>query len=672
MAGKKIFISLALVTANCLGLFSQEPDSTSFSMNSRLSFYSGEKTGSMLIHVPPVLSGSNISIDLVAGDKTVAVWKGIPGRKLLEIPFAIDLQPGTWQLKANIRSGWGKSYVARSFLSVLLPKSNEVRIDRLTGGLIVNRRQFFPFGFYCYSPVDPELPGEEAVRGFNMISPYQKIEPGSFQERKAYMDRCAMLGMKIHYNLLSVSGGGGVSSRIDGISEERQTELLINEIKAFMDHPALLAWYIADEPNGSDVPPAKLEKIYRLIKSIDPWHPVSIVLMTPFRDGRKYAGAMDIVMADPYPVPDYPVTKAGDAADRLRKDFEGEKPVWIVPQAFGGGELWIREPTIQEIRSMTYQAIVSGARGIQYFVRQGPNAFPKSVPMWNECGRIAQEISYLTPWLLSDEPAAASRSGNSNIRLLSAVHDGELMVMAVNTINQPLRFSVQIGCPATSTANVLFENRQVKISSGVFEDLIPALGSQVYLIGKGSEKAQATFRGNMMRDPGFEDASSPSVPASCYAWNEGDKGATFFLDPREHFEGKNSLRIITPATNAGPRMKFFPVRIIAGRTYGISVMAKSDSTVQHPDSCKNCSPCFELGIAGLSRKRFMPGNEWQEFVTFVTIPDDVESPKINVVLRVPCEGVVWFDMLQVFVAEDIGRSVDPGLTDSNSIKGIND
>ena len=27
------------------------------------------------------------------------------------------------------------------------------------------------------------------------------------------------LGMKVHYNLLSVSGGGGVSSKIEGLSE---------------------------------------------------------------------------------------------------------------------------------------------------------------------------------------------------------------------------------------------------------------------------------------------------------------------------------------------------------------------------------------------------------------------------------------------------------------------
>ena len=662
MSKRIILFSLILWYTIGLNLFGQYIDSLSFSMNSRLSFYSWEKEGVMIVHIPISLQHINLRITLNIDDKEVTEWRGTPKRKLVGIPISLNFPKGVYNVTAEIKSGTGKSYLTRSPLIILNPRSNEVKTDRLTGGLIVNRRQFFPFGFYCYSPVDPALPEEEVVKGFNMISPYQKILPESLKERRAYMDRCARLGIKVHYNLLSVSGGGGVASQSDGISEEKQRDLLIQEIKEFMYHPALLAWYISDEPDGTKVPPEKLEKIYNLIKSIDPWHPVSIVFMNPFRDSEKFSKAMDIVMADPYPVPDHPVTLAGDAADQLRNGFEGEKPVWIVPQSFGGGELWSREPTVQEIRSMTYQAIVDGARGIQYFIRQGPNAFPKSTSVWDECGRIAQEMAFLTPWLLSDESAIHVSTGTQNVRLLSAVHHGQLMIMAVNRVNTPLRIGIHIDAPALPVATVLFENRQVRISAGTIDDYISAFGSQVYLVDIGrSANTMLPFKGNMLKDPGFEDLSNPSVPASCYAWNEGDKGATFFLDPREHAEGINSLRLITPEANKGPRLKFFPVRICKGRTYGISVMAKSDSLIQHTDSCKNCSACFEIGIAGAGKTRFTPGYEWSEYVTFVTIPEDIVSPKVNVILRVPCEGVVWFDMLQVFEAKDINRSIDPEL-----------
>ena len=126
------------------------------------------------------------------------------------------------------------------------------------------------------------MPEEEVVRGFNMISPYQTILPETFKDRKAYMDRCAQIGMKVHYNLLSLAGGGGIDSRIKGLNAEEKKERLVSEIKAFMDHPALLAWYISDEPNGYKIPPETLEELYSIIKKTDPWHPVSMVFMASF------------------------------------------------------------------------------------------------------------------------------------------------------------------------------------------------------------------------------------------------------------------------------------------------------------------------------------------------------------------------------------------------------
>jgi hypothetical protein len=385
---------LLLLFAFALNLrsFSQVADTTSFKMNTRLSFYSYEKTGEMILHIPSGLLWNNLNITLKINDKELTSWKGIPGKKLLRLPFNLCMAPASYDVAAEIKSSKGTLYKATAGLIVLSYKSNEVKTDRLTGGLIVNSRIFLPFGFYCYTAVYPTLPEEEAVKGFNMISPYQKILPETLKERKAYMDRCAQLGMKVHYNLLSVSEGGGVSSKIEGISESEKRERLISEIKTFMDHPALLAWYISDEPNGNKIPPEQLEEIYRTVKDTDPWHPVSVVFMAPFTASKKYADALDIVMADPYPVPNGSVSQVGDVSKLLIAEFEGIKPVWIVPQAFGGGEWWEREPTIQEMRTMTYQAIVNGARGIQYFVRHGLNSFPKSISTWNECGRMALEM----------------------------------------------------------------------------------------------------------------------------------------------------------------------------------------------------------------------------------------------------------------------------------------
>jgi hypothetical protein len=638
---------------------SQAVDTTSFKMNTRLSFYSFEKYGEIILHIPKSLIWNHLNITLKINENELTSWKGIPGNKVLRLPFDLGIPTSSYKVVAEIKTSNGTAYKATAGLMVLTYKSNEVKTDRLTGGLIVNGRVFIPFGFYCYSNVYPTLPEEEVVKGFNMISPYQKILPETFKERKDYMDRCARIGMKVHYNLLSVSGGGGVSSKIEGISDSEKRERLISEIKTFMDHPALLAWYISDEPNGNKISPLQLEEIYRTVKKTDPWHPVSVVFTAPYLSSKEYADALDIVMADPYPVPAGSVLQVGDITSQLSSEYEGKKPVWIVPQAFGGGEWWGREPTIQEMRSMTYQAIVNGARGIQYFIRHGLNSFPKSVSAWNECGRMAMEIAEITPWLASDEKTIPVRAYSGNVLVSSALYKEQLLIIAVNKLNSPQKIDISISGSTSGPARVLFENRSFSVYSGTFSDYLPALGSQVYLINtKALKENVKPYKGNLIKDPGFEDSSSPGVPASCYAWNEGDRGATYFLDTRENYEGNHSLRLVTPQENKGSRLRFFPINIELGRTYMLSIWAKTDNG----NNSRNDSLYFEIGLGDYGGKRFYPCDEWRQFVTFVTIPaDTIPSPRVNAILRMPGKGTAWFDMVQVFEAKDINKSVNPDI-----------
>jgi len=663
-------IFLIAILSNTSLIYCQNVDSVSFRLFSRYSFYSHEKSAEMLLHIPAALIWNNLKVSLKIKNDTVYSSAFMPGKKIFRLPFDLELTPGEYKATAEISVPGRKiSYTTSATLMVLPYKSNEVKTDNLTGGLIVNKRQFLPFGFYCYSPVHPTLPEEEAVKGFNMISPYQKILPETLRERKAYMDRCARLGIKVHYNLLSVTGGGGVGSLIEGITEDQKRERLIEEIRTFMDHPALMAWYISDEPNGHKIEPGILETIYKTIKAADPWHPVSIVFMVPYLSAVRYSNALDIVMSDPYPVSVASISQVGVAARQLRNEFNGRKPVWIVPQAFGGGELWSREPTIQEIRSMTYQAIINGARGIQYFIRQGLNIFPKSAATWNECGRMALEIAEITPWLLSDEVTIPVRTYSANIQVASALYDGQLLVMVVNRSNSPQHAEITIAGGYTGRARVLFENRTVSVNAGIISDPLPAYGSQVYLFTlKRIRESVKPYPGNLVKDPGFEDISSPGIPASCYAWNEGDRGATYFLDSREYFEGNHSLRIVTPEQNKSIRLRFFPVNVTQGRTYVISIRAKADPE-QRPILNSNTGDLndlppqyFEISLGESGKTRFIPGDGWKQFITSVTIPVDEElPPRMNVVLSMPGSGVAWFDMLQVFEAVDLKKSVNPEL-----------
>jgi hypothetical protein len=646
--------------------FCQTIDTTYFKIYPRYSFYSYEKNGEFLLHIIHGLSNSNLLIDILINGEVLTSLKVKPGKTIFRIPFLINFPPSVYKVTANISIPWrpGIIYRARTELPVLKYKPNEVKTDRLTGGLIVNKRQFFPFGFYCYSPLHPTMIEEEVVRGFNFLSPYQKILPETIDERKAYMDRCAQLGMKVNYNLLSVSGGGGVGSKIEGLSDEEKKKRLVSEIQTFMDHPALLGWYISDEPNGTNISPGQLEDIYKTVKSIDPWHPVSIVFMAPFISSKDYVNSLDIVMADPYPVPKLPVSIVGNIAGQLENEFNGNKPLWIVPQAFGGGEIWEREPTLQEIRSMTWQAIIKGATGIQYFVRQGPNYFPKSTATWSECGLIATEVAELTPWLLSEEETLPVESYSTNILVTSRLHNSKLIVMAVNKINKPVSAGINVRGFGNGKALVMFENRTVNVNGGFISDQIAPYGSQVYVIDTKTviRPLDSKFP-NLIKDPGFEDLSSPGIPSACYARPGGDRGATYFLDTREHYEGSHSLRLITPVQDKGISIRLFPFYVKTGASYVISVWAKSDPeqrffNVTNQENKrllekKELPQYVEISLGDFGRARFVPDKDWREFVTFVTIPNDtIPTFKTNLVLKMPGQGVAWFDDIKVFEEKD--------------------
>lgn len=647
-------------------LTGQAVDTSSFTSFTRYSFYTTEKKAEILLHVPSNLIYVHLDILTSLGGKPLIEWHGTAGKGIISIEFETPDSLRKGILLSEIVTAKGLKYISSCEFLRLNHKPNEVRIDRLTGGLIVNNRQFYPFGFYCYSPVYPTLPEEETVRGFNMISPYQKILPETLGERKVYMDRCASLGMKVHFNLLSVSGGGGVNSKLDGIQKEQKRAYLINEIRTFMDHPALLAWYISDEPTGNKVSPEDIEEIYKLVKSIDPWHPVSVVFMAPFRSARKYSEGTDIVMADPYPVPERSVSMVGEVTGSLKREFYGEKPVWIVPQAFGGGELWSREPSLQEVRSMTWQAIIKGATGIQYFIRSGLSSFPKSIATWNECGRMALEVSSLTPWLLSDEETIMVNSSSKNILVSSRMHQGQLIIMAVNTINEPSRILLDMARSFSGKASVLFENRNINVAGGIITDIIPAFGTLVYRINIKAETGNSlTWKENLVTDPGFESVTSPAVPTSCYVSSGGDRGATYFLDPREHIEGNYSLRLQTPEEGKGITIKLFPINVNTGSSYLVSLWAKcdpgqrfdlrSDSALKDHGTIRQTDQYVEVGLGDFGTERFVPGSSWKQYMGTINIPaDSTSTRKVNVILRMPGQGVGWFDMIQV-VEDPLGK-----------------
>jgi len=612
-------LSLVVVGA----LFVGSSDATGLEILASQSYYTHERIGELILVADrDSLAASGAAAQVLLGDDVLVAGVFPENDRRLTVPFPlVNLPQGDSRVTCRLLARGVELARATTVVTRLPHRPNAVKVDRISGGLIVDDLPFFPVGFYCYSPVQSGLAEEEVVRGFNTMSPYQPNDPETLEERREYMDQCAALGMKVHYQLLRVAGGGGVGGA-DADETGELEDLLRSEVMAFRDHPALLAWYISHEPTEHSTPPQTLERSYHTVRELDPYHPVTIVFTAPTR-AHEYAGAMDVVMTDPYPIPHNPPASVADAVTAVTGAFEPDKPVWLVPQAFGGNEWWTREPTAGEQRVMTFLGIVEGATGIQYFIRHGLSRFPKSPIMWAACSRAALEVAALTPVLLSHEARPLVVPSSETIRAAAWRDRGEVTVIAVNTENRPqeARLVVEgvdlISSPEPGTAppvflqaEVLYEDRAVPVKAVrarregvlsallrpagqlgrvvgspargelprvILEDIIDAYGVRLYRLSEttmasGGEELNPR---NLMLNPSFEWEASPSTAAGMYAGRQGGRGATYFLDSRVAFHGRHSLRLHTPGLLQGVPLAPYSPSVSEGRTYRLSAWAKA-------------------------------------------------------------------------------------------------
>jgi hypothetical protein len=315
------------------------------------SFSMSEAEGGLLLHdLPEDLDEADLRADITIGLRELVHDLAITRGRLPWIAFpTAGLPLGDSELTVNLRAD-GRDLGSVTTVVTRRPvRANAVQVDRLGGDLVVDGLPFFPCGFYCDSPVQATLAEEVVARGFNLMSPYQSNDPVTVDERRQTMDRSAELGMKVHFQLLRVAGGG--SSPAPDTSAARRRAWLRAEVESFRHHPALLAWYISEEPAGHGVTPEELEAAAAIVRQLDPYHPVTI-FVNPGASAR-YAGAMDLAMTDPYPTPDTPSGDVAGAVRTVRDAVAPRVPLWLVPQAFGGNQWWSREPTATELRLMT-------------------------------------------------------------------------------------------------------------------------------------------------------------------------------------------------------------------------------------------------------------------------------------------------------------------------------
>lgn len=515
------------------------------------------------------------------------------------------------------------------------PNPKGVAIDHRSHTMLVKGLPFVPQAAYADIQSVDQVIEQEAQQGFNLVSPYLSNDiatrRANREQFRRFMDRCAELGIYVQLGMLLASHQP---------QDEEKWAFVKEEVEYFRDHPALLTYYLADEPELGWATPEQCEAAYRRLKELDPWHPVTMVFCQSAA-ALRYRNAMDICMTDPYPIPNGPITQVVDFCERIRGDLSDCMPLWVVPQAFGGGEWWRREPSRQEERAMTYLALIHGARGIQYFIRRPVVGNPTSPDLWSECRRLMLELSQLVPALSSPEVAPQAKAAQPQVHVATFRERGAVTVLCANVVNEPLPLEIVLeGLDWSGTCEVMFENRQVAVANGKLVDTIEPFGTRAYRLQVAPPPADlATLaEDNLVFNPSFEEAHNTGTPDGSYLSIPQDKGASWYLDPRTAAHGRQSLRLQAPADGQSIGLRPFPIPLEAGKRYRLSIWARGERPGQRM--------ALTLDAVDEEKGTHVLSTDWQEYAVEFTASEGVGA-RSQIGLRLLSAGTAWFDALQV-------------------------
>ena len=361
-----------------------------------------------------------------------------------------------------------------------------VRIDN-QGRTFVGKDEFMPIGLYLQE-VNPQILDVIAASPFNTVLSYRSLDmpipqgaseaalakpiiPGPGEERvkgvRLAMDACHERNLKYIFCLCpwpSMNAKEELESKEQAAKKNKarlaQSETLINNLK---DHPALLAWYTADEPFPNLAP--GLSRFREWLRQRDPFHPSYGVYMH-FNELPLYVDSADIMGIDPYPIDENnrDSMTVVEIATRAQSEI-GTKPLWAVPQAHNLGTYGpdrkngnvSREaleqtgriaPSEEDMRAMSLRMAIGGARGFifySYFDLVWPNVMPEFDQRWAELCRVAALLRELQPFLYSQEKAP---------ELTLKTTSGTVSAAAYKTADGKVRVLITGNGPGASEAEI--------------------------------------------------------------------------------------------------------------------------------------------------------------------------------------------------------------------------
>ena len=282
--------------------------------------------------------------------------------------------------------------------------------------------------------------------------------PFPWDEFEPYLDRAAELGLYFQYDV-----------RWDPTN----LTTMIDQVNRLHSHPSILLWYTGDEPDGKSNPINSTAIAYDTIRSIDPYHPVSLALNCYNFYYQDYASGAEIILSDVYAIStntswstvyETPCNRTygccgcddckgafEDISERLDNfahfdDLIGwPKTHWGAPQAFGNETFWTRYPTAAEEVVMDMLSVNHAAKGIVMW------DFPTMPDILNVTDRLAAVLtSGEVAGFLLGAPLVQGLTVTGAARVDAAAWIGEtqLLLSIVNLNYGNINSTVQVELPS--------------------------------------------------------------------------------------------------------------------------------------------------------------------------------------------------------------------------------
>ena len=391
-----------------------------------------------------------------------------------------DLQPGVHDIAITLTGPGDRKLTHTDVLSTKPPASRvAIREDNI---LLVDDEPFFPIGAYR-DPSDrlDDFSGLHEA-GFNLTHSYEFEGPGEpkTEAARTYLRAAHEAGVKVFMGL----------SR--GMVREGNHAALRRFAAELMDEPALLTWYLMDEPALHGLSPDATTRLSGRIGGIDPFHPTSIVCCRPNTFG-DYGQTADIFWNDPYPVPSRPLSMVDDWARAGRKAAGDSRPYWTVLQ---GHDLryWgdfdqavkdlgpVRTPTLEQTRCMAFTALADGANGLVWY--WGPNQhyhMQRDAPeAWRGICSVVSELNSLMPWLTALRTADDVVAVPDPLRAWTREADGVRVLVVVSTQEVAASAEVDLTAFGTDTVCLRGSDEEAALGEGVLTAELPPHGVLVY------------------------------------------------------------------------------------------------------------------------------------------------------------------------------------------------